>query len=57
MAAWSFFVSFVEFVLLALMFVLEYAARRYFLRGIPHVSIFRSISMYWENRHAAAGKP
>jgi uncharacterized membrane protein len=56
-STWTFFVSFVEFALLGLMFVLEYAARRYFLRGIPHVSIFRSISMFRETRDAAASKP
>jgi uncharacterized membrane protein len=57
LATWSFFVNFVSLILLGLMFVLEYAARRYCLRGIPHVPFFKGISLYWESRDAADEKP
>lgn len=56
LAVWSFFVNFVAFILLGLMFVLEYAVRRYCLRGEPHVPFFKSISLYWENGNRAKGK-
>ena len=53
LAIWSFFVNFVALILLGLMFALEYAARRYFLRGEPQVPFFKSISLYWENSKPA----
>jgi uncharacterized membrane protein len=56
LAVWSFFVNFVALFLLGLMFVLEYAARRYFLRGEPQVPFFKGIALYWENSHPADGK-
>jgi uncharacterized membrane protein len=57
LSAWSFFVNVLYLPLLALMFVLEYAARRYCLRNIEHLSIIKGISLYWEKRTSAAGKP
>lgn len=57
LAAWSFFVNVVAQVLLGLMFVLEYAARRYCLRDIAHVPFFKGIAVYMENQEAAKGKP
>jgi len=56
LAVWSYFVNFVALVLLGLMFVLEYAARRYCLRDIPHVPFIKGISIFWENSHPADGK-
>lgn len=56
LAAWSFFVNVLYFPLLALMFVLEYAARRYCLRGMQHISFLKGVSLYWENRTPADGK-
>ena len=56
LAVWSFFVNFVALVLLGLMFVLEYAVRRYFLRGVRHVPFIKGISLYWENSNSADGK-
>lgn len=50
---WSFFVNVLSLPLLGGMFVAEYAARRYCLRGIPHVSIFQSLSLYREQRRDA----
>lgn len=56
LATWSTFVNFVSLILLGLMFVLEYAARRYCLRDIPHVPFFKGISLYWEKRDAVDSK-
>lgn len=53
LATWSFFVNVLSLPLLGLMFVLEYAARRFCLRGIPHVSIVQSFTMYRDKRHHA----
>lgn len=53
---WSFFVNVVAQILLGLMFVLEYIARRYCLRDIAHVPFLKGISMYWENRDTAKDK-
>jgi hypothetical protein len=46
----------VALVLLGLMFVLEYAARRYCLRGVPQVPFFKGISLYWEKTNPSDGK-
>jgi uncharacterized membrane protein len=48
LAAWSFFINVLYLPLLALMFVLEYAVRRYCLRGIHHLSIIKGIAVYWQ---------
>jgi uncharacterized membrane protein len=56
LAIWSYFVNFVALVLLVLMFVLEYAARRYCLRGVPHVPFIKGITLFWESSHPADGK-
>jgi uncharacterized membrane protein len=53
LATWSFFVNVLSLPLLGLMFVLEYAARRYCLRGVPHVSLFQSFALYRGERRAA----
>lgn len=50
---WSFFVNVLSLPLLGGMFVAEYAARRYCLRGIPHVSIFQSFALYRDKKRAA----
>jgi uncharacterized membrane protein len=56
LSTWSFFVNVLYLPLLALMFVLEYAARRYCLRDIQHLSITKGLSLYWERRKSADGK-
>lgn len=56
LTVWSWFVNFLTFILLGLMFVLEYAARRYFLRAEPQVPFLKSIALYWENNKPADGK-
>jgi uncharacterized membrane protein len=56
LGVWSFFVNVLYLLLLVLMFVLEYAARRYCLRNTEHVSIFKGISLYMEKRTSANGK-
>lgn len=53
LSTWSFFVNVLSIPLLGGMFVAEYAARRYCLRGIPHVSILQSLSMYRDKRRSA----
>jgi uncharacterized membrane protein len=45
---WSFFTNVLWMPLLVLMFVLEYAARRYYLRGVKHASILQSLVLYKE---------
>lgn len=49
---WSFFVNVLYLPLLGGMFVAEYAARRWCLRGIPHVSIFQSFALYRDKKRA-----
>lgn len=49
---WSFFVNVLSLPLLGGMFVAEYAARRWCLRGTRHVSIFQSMAAYREHRQA-----
>jgi uncharacterized membrane protein len=56
LSVWSFFVNVLYLFLLVLMFVLEYAARRYCLRNIKHLSIFKGVSLYMEKRTSANGK-
>ena len=56
LGTWSFFINVLSLPLLGLMFVLEYAARRYRLRDVPHVPFLTSVSLYWENSAAADGK-
>jgi uncharacterized membrane protein len=56
LTAWSFFVNVLYLPLLGLMFVLEYATRRYCLRGVQHVSFIKGVSLYWEKRTPAGGK-
>lgn len=56
LSVWSFFVNVLYLPLLVLMFVLEYAARRYCLRNIEHLSIFKGVSLYMEKRTSADGK-
>lgn len=53
----SFFVNVLSLPLLGLMFVAEYAARRWCLRGIPHVPLSRSFTLYREERSAADTRP
>ncbi len=59
LALWSWFVNFLSFVLLGLMFAGEYAVRRWRLRGVPHVSLRRSVALYWERPapDSAPGSP
>ncbi len=52
LATWSFFVNILSIPLLGLMFVAEYAARRWCLRGTLHVSIFQSLAAYRAHRRA-----
>jgi uncharacterized membrane protein len=49
---WSLFVNVLSIPLLGLMFVAEYAARRYCLRDIPHVSLMKSFTLYRDSRRA-----
>ena len=49
----SFFVNVLSLPLLIAMFVAEYAARRWCLRGLPHVSLARSFMLYRDERRAA----
>ena len=53
LSTWSFFVNVLYLPLLGLMFVVEYAARRWCLRGTPQVSILQSMASYREHRKAA----
>lgn len=53
LSTWSFFVNVLSIPLLGGMFVAEYAARRYCLRGIPQVSILQSFTMYRDKRRSA----
>ncbi len=48
----SFFVNVISLPLLGLMFLAEYAARRWCLRGIAHVPLARSFTLYREERRA-----
>lgn len=60
LATWSFFTNVLWMPLLVLMFVLEYAARRWFLRGEKHVSLRQSLMLYKDkglDREAAANSP
>lgn len=54
--SWSFFVNVLYLPLLGLMFVLEYAARRYRLRGVQHASFIKGVSLYWEKHAPASDK-
>jgi uncharacterized membrane protein len=54
--SWSFFVNVLYLPLLGLMFVLEYAARRYRLRGVQHASFIKGVSLYWEKHTPASDK-
>jgi uncharacterized membrane protein len=45
---WSFFNNVLYLPLLAMMFIVEYAVRRYCLRGVHHLSILKGIAVYWE---------
>jgi uncharacterized membrane protein len=56
LAVWSFFVNILYLPLLGLMFVLEYAARRYCLRDMQHMSFIKGVSLYWEEQPPAGGK-
>lgn len=47
----SFFVNILSLPLLGLMFLAEYAARRWCLRGIAHVPLSRSFALYREERN------
>jgi uncharacterized membrane protein len=53
LSVWSFFVNVLPLPLLAAMFIAEYAARRYCLRDVQHVSIITGASMFWETRAPA----
>ena len=53
LSTWSFFVNVLYLPLLGLMFVVEYAVRRWCLRGTPQVSILQSMASYREHRKAA----
>ncbi|MEK9804441.1 MAG: hypothetical protein VW475_13660 [Curvibacter sp.] len=53
----SFFVNVLSLPLLGAMFVAEYAARRWCLRGIAHVPLARSFTLYREERAAAEAHP
>jgi len=57
LAVWSWFVNFLSFILLGLMFAAEYAVRRYRLRGIRHMSFFKSVTLYWERPTPADNPP
>jgi len=48
LAVWSYFVNFISFFTLGGMFVAEYAARRWRLRGIRHMGFLQSVKLYWE---------
>lgn len=50
---WSFFINVMYLPMLALMFGLEYAVRRYCLRGIDHLSIIQGIAVYWQKPESA----
>jgi uncharacterized membrane protein len=52
--AWSFFINVLYLPLLGLMFVAEYAVRRYCLRGIHHLSLIKGIAVYWQKPVPAA---
>lgn len=53
LSTWSFFVNVLSIPLLGGMFAAEYAARRWCLRGIPHVSILQSFTLYRDKKRAA----
>lgn len=53
LTVWSWFVNFLTFILLGLMFVGEYAVRRWRLRDIQHISFISSVSLYWEKEAPA----
>lgn len=53
LSTWSFFVNVLSLPLLGGMFVAEYAARRWYLRGTRHVSIFQGMTAYREHRREA----
>ena len=53
----SLFVNVWSLPLLALMFGAEYAARRWILRGVHHVPLWRSFSLYREERAQPAPGP
>lgn len=60
LATWSFFTNVLWMPLIVLMFVLEYATRRWVLRGEKHVSILQSLALYKDkdlDREAAANSP
>lgn len=48
LAVWSYFVNFLSFLTLAAMFAVEYAVRRWRLRGIDHIGFLQSVRLYWE---------
>ena len=50
LSTWSFFVNVLSLPLLGAMFVGEYAARRWCLRGTRQVSLFQGIAAYREHR-------
>lgn len=57
LTVWSYFVNFISFLTLGAMFAGEYAARRWRLRGIRHLSFLQSVKLYWEKPAPAEARP
>lgn len=56
LTVWSYFVNFISFLALGLMFASEYAVRRWRLRDVQHVTLLRSIKLYWDKPAPADSK-
>lgn len=52
LALWSLFANVLTLPLAALMFLGEYLVRRLSHRGLPHVSLARSVQAFWSDRGA-----